>query len=121
MIDYETFLKNASPHEPRVDVRLDDLVSIEFTSGTSGSLKAAMLTHRNFLSMSKKELLMPGLDLDRDSVMCHVAPVTHGTVAMVLPTIVRGACNLILSGLTRRPFSRPSRTKKSPISCWFPQ
>jgi acyl-CoA synthetase (AMP-forming)/AMP-acid ligase II len=98
MIDYETLLENASPDEPRADVGINDLVSIEFTSGTSGSLKAAMLTHRNFLSMSKKELLMPGLDLDRESVMCHVAPVTHGTVAMVLPTIVRGACNLILPG-----------------------
>ena len=98
MIDYEKLLEGASPEEPHADVGLDDLVSIEFTSGTSGSLKAAMLTHRNFLSMSKKSLLMPGLDLDRDSVMCHVAPVTHGTVSMVLPTIVRGACNLILPG-----------------------
>jgi len=98
MIDYESFLSNASPDEPTVEVTPDDLVSIEYTSGTSGSLKAAMLTHRNFLMMSKKQLTMPGLDMDRNSVMCHVAPLTHGTITMVLPAIIRGACTLILPG-----------------------
>ena len=98
MTDYETLLANGSPNEPVADVGLDDLVSIEYTSGTTGSLKAAMLTHRNFLSMSRKEMMIPGLDLNRNSVMCHVAPVTHGTIAMVLPTIWHGGCNLILPG-----------------------
>lgn len=96
MIDYETLLQKSSPEEPSIEVDLNDLVSIEYTSGTSGILKAAMMTHRNFLSMSRKQLLIPGIDLDRNSVMCHVAPLTHGTITMVLPTIVRGGCNLIL-------------------------
>jgi acyl-CoA synthetase (AMP-forming)/AMP-acid ligase II len=98
MIDYETLLGNSSPEEPVAEVGLDDIASIEYTSGTSGYLKAAMLTHRNDLSMAKKEFLLPGLELNRNSVMCHVAPLTHGTIAMALPTIVVGACNLILPG-----------------------
>lgn len=100
MIDYENCLSNSSPVEPLVEVAPDDLASIEYTSGTSGHLKACMLTHKNILTMGEKQMTMEGFDMDRDSIMCHVAPLSHGTIAIVLPTIVRGACTLILPGFS---------------------
>ena len=98
MLDYEELLRSGSPEEPIADVGLDDLASLNYTSGTSGKLKAAMLSHRNRISQAKKHLLMSGIDIDRNSVMCHVAPVTHSGSSMVLPIIWRGGRHLILPG-----------------------
>jgi len=98
MQDYETLIKNSSSSEPQVDVELDDLASLNYTSGTTGVLKAAMLTHRNRICMAEKQLLIPGIDVDRTSVLCHVGPITHGSYTMVLPIMLRGGRSLILSG-----------------------
>jgi len=98
MQDYETLIKNSSSSEPQVDVELDDLASLNYTSGTTGVLKAAMLTHRNRICMAEKQLLIPGIDVDRTSVLCHVGPITHGNYTMVLPIMLRGGRSLILSG-----------------------
>jgi acyl-CoA synthetase (AMP-forming)/AMP-acid ligase II len=98
MQDYETLIKNSSSSEPQVDVELDDLASLNYTSGTTGVLKAAMLTHRNRICMAEKQLLIPGIDVDRTSVLCHVGPITHGSYTMVLPIILRGGRSIILPG-----------------------
>jgi acyl-CoA synthetase (AMP-forming)/AMP-acid ligase II len=98
MHDYETLIKNASSSEPGVNVGLDDLASLNYTSGTTGILKAAILTHRNRICMAEKQLLIPGIDVDRTSVMCHVAALTHGGYTMVLPIMLRGGRSLILPG-----------------------
>jgi acyl-CoA synthetase (AMP-forming)/AMP-acid ligase II len=95
--DFETFLQSGSPEEPSADVALDDLASLNYTSGTSGKLKAAMLSHRNRIQQAKKHLLMSGIDIDQESVMCHVAPVTHAGSGMLLPMIWRGGRNHILT------------------------
>jgi long-chain acyl-CoA synthetase len=98
MHDYETLLKNAPSSEPEVDVDLDDLASLNYTSGTTGTLKAAMLTHRSRICMAEKQLLIPGINVDRTSVICHVGPITHGGYTMVLPFLLRGGRSLIFPG-----------------------
>jgi len=98
MHDYETLIKNAPSSEPAVNVELDDLASLNYTSGTTGILKAAMLTHRNRICMAEKQLLIPGIDVDKASVICHVTPLTHGGYTMVLPIMLRGGRSLILPG-----------------------
>ena len=98
MLDYETLIREGSPSEPDVEVAPDDIASLNYTSGTSGTLKAAMLSHRNRICQAKKLLLVPGNDVDADSVMCHVGPVTHASSTMILPIIWRGGCNILLRG-----------------------
>jgi acyl-CoA synthetase (AMP-forming)/AMP-acid ligase II len=98
MHDYESLVSEGSPSEPDVEVTADDIASLNYTSGTSGTLKAAMLSHRNRICHAKKQLLMPGIDIDKNSIMCHIGPLGHASAAMILPTIWRGGCNLILGG-----------------------
>ena len=98
MLDYETLIREGSISEPKIVVGMDDLASLNYTSGTTGVLKAVMLSHRNRICQAKKHMLVPGIDIDQNSVMCHVTPVTHASSSMVLPIIWRGGCNLILKG-----------------------
>ena len=96
MLDYETFIQAASPDEPKAEVGLDDLCSLNYTSGTTGQLKAVMMSHRNRICQARKFLLVPDVNIQKESVMGHVGPITHASGGMILPFIIRGACNLIL-------------------------
>jgi acyl-CoA synthetase (AMP-forming)/AMP-acid ligase II len=96
MLDYESLVGEGSPAEPDVNIAPDDIASLNYTSGTSGTLKAAMLSHRNRICQAKKVLLAPGTDIDANSVMCHVGPMTHASSMMILPIFWRGGCNLLL-------------------------
>jgi acyl-CoA synthetase (AMP-forming)/AMP-acid ligase II len=98
MIDYEKLLDESAPDEPTIDLDLEDLACFKYTSGSTGMPKAIMNSHRNRICLAKKILLIPDPEIDKDSVMCHVGPVTHGTGAIIFPIMIRGACNLILKG-----------------------
>jgi len=53
VIDYEEFLQKGSEQEPPIDVGLDDLCDLWYTSGTTGAPKGIMLTHRNIMSCTQ--------------------------------------------------------------------
>jgi long-chain acyl-CoA synthetase len=47
---YRAFLKGASRDDPRVPVGPDDVAAFQYTGGTTGLPKAAVLTHRNLVA-----------------------------------------------------------------------
>lgn len=62
---------------PIVERDDDDLAALLFTSGTAGSPKAAMLTHRNLRSNIAQVLSAPGSSQTTDDVVLGVLPMFH--------------------------------------------
>ena len=46
-LDYETLVANASPNFPHPDIAESDVMTINYTSGTTSRPKGVMITHRN--------------------------------------------------------------------------
>ena len=82
-------------------VSIDDVCSINYTSGTSGKPKGVVLTHRNWAALYRNMLI--DRDIRGDDVVGHIGPLTHASGAYVLPWFFRGACNVIVeAGFARR-------------------
>ncbi len=47
---FDNLIQTSPPHLPSIDVGPDDVVIFQYTGGTTGTPKAAMLTHRNLMS-----------------------------------------------------------------------
>ena len=70
--------KNDKYENKKVSSELDDVAFLQYTGGTSGTIKAAMLTHRNILSnvLQVKEWLGPHLKYGEDIAICAL-PLYH--------------------------------------------
>lgn len=87
----------AAPAGERIDVEvgLDDVFMIQYTSGTSGRPKGVMLTHGN-IAWNAFNLLVD-VDVRSDEIALVTAPLFH-TAALnqvLLPTFLKGGTSLI--------------------------
>lgn len=104
MVAIEDFILPEPASAPRApaEVTPDETAWIFYTSGTTGKPKGAMLSHRNLIAASVNCLadVFPFLESDR---VLHVAPLSHGSGIYLLPSLARGAQNIIHD----RPNFRP--------------
>jgi long-chain acyl-CoA synthetase len=93
-LSYDDFLERGSGQEPDVDVFLDDLSDLWYTSGTTGAPKGIMLTHRNLLTCAQF-LLTDVYDISREDRFLTPGALSHAGSVRILPFIIRGAtCHL---------------------------
>ena len=95
---YEDFLA-AQPAEPLLlSVNPDTLVSLNYSSGTTGNPKGAIRTHRNRIA-SLNNIVTDILKRTPDETDCwiHAGPVTHTSGLFVLPYFTFGAKQIIMA------------------------
>lgn len=92
---YEGLLGAHDAARPNVTLGPSDLARLRYTSGTTGSAKAAMLTHDVYLAsleVQQRQLH----DLDSTDRVMHAAPLTHASGALIYPLLAAGGANIIL-------------------------
>ncbi|MFC7155544.1 long-chain fatty acid--CoA ligase [Halomarina halobia] len=94
-------LLDASP-APVADVDGEDLCALMYTSGTTGRPKGVRHTHGTWLATALG--LKDALSLGADDVTLHVAPLTHGSGFVLLPTVLAGGTNVVRDGFDPASF-----------------
>jgi len=96
-LNYEDLIVKASPQEPDVEIKDDDIFRLSYTSGTTGVPKG-VVQHNGAAMTSFYNVLLDGLDIKKDDSVALTSPVTHASGAMILPHFIRGAKVVILPG-----------------------
>ena len=93
---YERFLAAQSMEELHLAVSPDTLVSLNYSSGTTGKPKGAIRTHRNrFSSLNNIVTDLFGRVPNENDAWLHAGPVTHTSGLFVLPFFAFGARQIV--------------------------
>lgn len=95
--------EQASAALPEVEIDPEDVILTLFTSGTTGTLKAAQHTQASYAGVCRNVLLnlVPATG---DDAMLHAASLIHASGVFVLPLWLRGGRTVILPGFTPASF-----------------
>ena len=87
-------MKAITDEDPIVPLSEEDFATLQYTSGTTGKLKAAIHTQGSWAAIATN--VLSTLTIEKGDIMMHAAPLTHASGTLVLPHWIRGAANAIL-------------------------
>ena len=90
-------MRSAPSEDPALAARPDDVIIALYTSGTTGTLKAAQHTQASYAAIVAN-ILANLVSPTRDDVMLHAAPLIHASGTFVLPFWLRGGQAAVLDG-----------------------
>ncbi|MGZ8336297.1 MAG: AMP-binding protein [Allosphingosinicella sp.] len=97
--DLLALAQRASDADPRLRSEPDDIVLAVFTSGTSGTLKAALHSHASYSAVAHN-VLTNLIDPQPGEIMLHAASMIHASGCFLLPYWIRGGAAVILPGFS---------------------
>lgn len=110
-IDLLTQARQQPEQAPEIEVRPDDVVLTLFTSGTTGTLKAAQHTQASYAAICRNVLLNL-LPATKNDTMLHAASLIHASGVFVLPFWLRGGRTVILPGFEPRLFLQTLQSER---------
>ncbi|MDA3626572.1 long-chain fatty acid--CoA ligase [Saccharopolyspora oryzae] len=94
--DYADLLASGEEEPVAVEVAEDDPAVLNFTSGSTGSLKAAVQTTGNRLANMRKRLMTPERRSEEVERYLAAGPITHATGMGLLAAFARGTSVVVL-------------------------
>jgi fatty-acyl-CoA synthase len=94
---WEEMIRGGVDNSGAVSADCDDVVNIQYTSGTTGSPKGVLLSHRNMVNNGR--VIAAGLRIREQDRMCSPIPMYHcfGCVAATMVAINSGATLILPS------------------------
>jgi long-chain acyl-CoA synthetase len=97
---YEKWLAASEPHRPDVPAAEDDVLAIQYSSGTTGRPKGIIHTHGNYLAFIRG--MVAELEFDEDKVFLHAAQMSHVGGAFSYMCLARGSMQVLHRGFDPR-------------------
>lgn len=96
---WRTLLRKHSPQPADIEIDAHDLALIQYTSGTSGTPKGVMLSHRNLLANALQITAWLSDAQGGAETFLAVMPISHilGSTTVMNVPVMHGACMLLLS------------------------
>jgi acyl-CoA synthetase (AMP-forming)/AMP-acid ligase II len=95
-VAYDALIAEGSTDPVAVDVDEDAPAVLNFTSGSTGTLKAAVQTVGNRLANMRKLAMNPYGSLSAEAVYLAPGPITHASGMVILGCFFRGAAVVVL-------------------------